>query len=170
MTTLFKQTWWDNNLNNSQKFGEYIGWLGNESADSRVFIRENIKDLEGAGMGLEESILASGRVAGNIDADFLEPVAGKRAFKEDRNWQEFLIEIDKLIPGIEAEIKRFEQAEAEKKLSKVYDEANQLVREVLESSDFSGLEFLHGIRKIAEPKKPEAGLTTVLLFTIRVRT
>lgn len=46
MTTLFKQTWWDNNLSNSQKFGEYIGWLGNESADSRVFIRENIKDLE----------------------------------------------------------------------------------------------------------------------------
>jgi ubiquinone/menaquinone biosynthesis C-methylase UbiE len=45
MTTLFKQTWWDNNLSNSQKFGEYLGWLGNESADSRIFIRENIKDL-----------------------------------------------------------------------------------------------------------------------------
>ena len=46
MTTLFKQTWWDNNLSDTQKFNEYLGWLGNENAESRVFIRENIKDLE----------------------------------------------------------------------------------------------------------------------------
>ena len=43
---LFKQTWWDNNLNNSDKFSEYLGWLGNSDAESRNFIRENIKDLE----------------------------------------------------------------------------------------------------------------------------
>ena len=43
---LFKQTWWDNNLNNSGKFSEYLGWLGNSDAESRNFIRENIKDLE----------------------------------------------------------------------------------------------------------------------------
>jgi ubiquinone/menaquinone biosynthesis C-methylase UbiE len=45
-TKLFKQTWWDNNLNNSKKFGEYLGWLEDKDASSRVFIRENIKDLE----------------------------------------------------------------------------------------------------------------------------
>jgi ubiquinone/menaquinone biosynthesis C-methylase UbiE len=43
---LFSQTWWDNNLNNSGKFNEYLGWLGNSDAESRIFIRENIKDLE----------------------------------------------------------------------------------------------------------------------------
>lgn len=46
MTKLFEQTWWNNNLNIPQKFNEYLGWLGDEDADSRVFIRENIKDLE----------------------------------------------------------------------------------------------------------------------------
>jgi ubiquinone/menaquinone biosynthesis C-methylase UbiE len=46
MSTLFKQTWWENNLSNSQKFNEYLGWLGDENAESRVFIRNNIKDLE----------------------------------------------------------------------------------------------------------------------------
>lgn len=46
MTVLFEQTWWNNNLNNSQKFNEYLGWLGDESVDSRIFIRENIKELE----------------------------------------------------------------------------------------------------------------------------
>jgi ubiquinone/menaquinone biosynthesis C-methylase UbiE len=46
MVNLFKQTWWDNNLSDTQKFNEYLGWLGNENAESRVFIRENIKDLE----------------------------------------------------------------------------------------------------------------------------
>jgi ubiquinone/menaquinone biosynthesis C-methylase UbiE len=46
MTTIFKQTWWDNNLNNTQKFNEYLGWLGDKESDSRVFILDNIKELE----------------------------------------------------------------------------------------------------------------------------
>lgn len=44
MTTLFKQTWWDDNLKN--RFDDYLGWLGDSTADSRVFIRDNIKKLE----------------------------------------------------------------------------------------------------------------------------
>lgn len=44
-TKIFNQTWWNNNLNNPQKFNEYIGWLGSKDSDSRIFIRENIKDL-----------------------------------------------------------------------------------------------------------------------------
>lgn len=46
MATLFKQTWWDTNLSNERKFNEYLGWLGSENAESRVFIRDNIKDLD----------------------------------------------------------------------------------------------------------------------------
>lgn len=46
MKTLFEQTWWNTNLSNPQKFNEYLGWLGNEEANSRVFIRENIKELD----------------------------------------------------------------------------------------------------------------------------
>lgn len=42
---LFEQTWWNNNLNIPQKFDEYLGWLGNKNSDSRVFIKDNIKDL-----------------------------------------------------------------------------------------------------------------------------
>lgn len=45
-TTIFEQTWWENNLKNDQKFKEYLGWLGDENSDSRVFIRDNIKDME----------------------------------------------------------------------------------------------------------------------------
>lgn len=44
MEKLFKQTWWDNNLEN--RLNEYLGWLGDSSADSRVFIRDNIKNLK----------------------------------------------------------------------------------------------------------------------------
>ena len=43
---LFKQTWWNNNLDKSNMFKEYLGWLEGPNAESRVFIRENIKDLE----------------------------------------------------------------------------------------------------------------------------
>ena len=59
---LFKQTWWDNNL--KTRFNDYIGWLGNSDADSRHFIRENIKDLGiksiadfGCGPGVEFTAL-----------------------------------------------------------------------------------------------------------------
>lgn len=45
MATIFKQTWWDDNLVNEQKFNEYLGWLGDRQADSRVFILDNIKEL-----------------------------------------------------------------------------------------------------------------------------
>lgn len=40
---MFKQTWWDNNL--KTRFNEYLGWLGDSSADSRKFIKQYIKDL-----------------------------------------------------------------------------------------------------------------------------
>lgn len=45
-TELFEQTWWNNNLSIPTKFNEYLGWLGNESSDSRVFIRDNIKEMQ----------------------------------------------------------------------------------------------------------------------------
>lgn len=44
-TQIFEQTWWENNLKNDQKFKEYLGWLGDEKSDSRVFISENIKEM-----------------------------------------------------------------------------------------------------------------------------
>jgi ubiquinone/menaquinone biosynthesis C-methylase UbiE len=46
MATIFNQTWWDNNLQNEDRFNEYLGWLGDKDSDSRVFILDNIKDLE----------------------------------------------------------------------------------------------------------------------------
>lgn len=46
MSTVFEQTWWNNNLCNQQKFKEYLGWLGDKKSESRVFIRDNIKELQ----------------------------------------------------------------------------------------------------------------------------
>ena len=46
MATIFNQTWWDNNLQNEDRFNEYLGWLGDKESYSRVFILDNIKDLE----------------------------------------------------------------------------------------------------------------------------
>jgi ubiquinone/menaquinone biosynthesis C-methylase UbiE len=45
-TNVFTQTWWENNLKDDQKFNEYLGWLGDSNSDSRVFIRDNIKEME----------------------------------------------------------------------------------------------------------------------------
>lgn len=45
MKNEFEQTWWNTNLQDSHKFNEYLGWLGDKTSDSRVFIRDNIKQL-----------------------------------------------------------------------------------------------------------------------------
>lgn len=39
---MFKQTWWDNNL--PTRFEEFYSWVGSESAHSKVFFREFIKN------------------------------------------------------------------------------------------------------------------------------
>jgi len=45
-TKIFEQTWWENNLTNKNKFNEYLGWLGDENSESRIFIHDNIKEME----------------------------------------------------------------------------------------------------------------------------
>lgn len=39
---MFDQTWWNNNLKN--RYNEYLKWLGDESSESRIFIKQYIKD------------------------------------------------------------------------------------------------------------------------------
>jgi ubiquinone/menaquinone biosynthesis C-methylase UbiE len=39
---MFKQTWWDNNLNS--RLNEYLSWLGDKDTESRIFIRNFIKN------------------------------------------------------------------------------------------------------------------------------
>lgn len=39
---MFDQTWWNNNLKN--RYNEYLQWLGDESSESRIFIKQYIKD------------------------------------------------------------------------------------------------------------------------------
>lgn len=39
--TQFKQTWWDNNL--PKRFEEFNSWIGDENAQSKVFIRNFVK-------------------------------------------------------------------------------------------------------------------------------
>ena len=122
---------------------------------------DDLKELGDSGLGLEKSILASGFIAGNIDADFLEAISGKKGIKEDNNWLEFLVEMNKLLPGIEETIQRLKQAESKKKLKQVYQEASQLAREVLSGDYFAGLALLEGVRKSPEPRPLEGGFDFV---------
>lgn len=46
MKDSFEQTWWDDNLNKSDKFQEYLGWLGDKESDSRIFIKDFVKNFK----------------------------------------------------------------------------------------------------------------------------
>jgi len=41
MTERFNQTWWDKNL--GQKFGEFKNWIGDFNAESKVFVRNHVR-------------------------------------------------------------------------------------------------------------------------------
>lgn len=40
--TIFKQTWWDNNL--PKRFDEFKSWIGDKNAQSKIFFREYVKN------------------------------------------------------------------------------------------------------------------------------
>ena len=42
MTERFQQTWWDKNV--SQKFNEFKSWIGDYNAESKVFVRNYVKN------------------------------------------------------------------------------------------------------------------------------
>jgi len=41
---IHKHTWWDNNLPNPETFNTFIGWLGDDNAESRIWFRNYLKE------------------------------------------------------------------------------------------------------------------------------
>jgi len=122
-----------------------------------VTIVDSVKDI--SAYGLEESIYASGYVAGFIDANFLTPLPARAGFEENNEWLSFLAELDKIRPSIESEIEALRQEEDQKKLTEIQKKAFELAREILDSDQFRDLELLcgEGERKTPEPRIPPNG-------------
>jgi len=122
------------------------------SGRSHVSIRHTgvsiIEDLSTyPAYGLEESIYASGSLKGYIDADFLKPLPSRTSFEENQEWIQFLVELDKIRPSLEAEIEELRRAEEEKRLTEVQKRAIEIAREILDQEQFNDLELLRGLRK-----------------------
>ena len=95
--------------------------------------------------GLEESIYASGFLKGYIDADFLKPLPARTSFEENKDWIQFLAELDKIRLSLEDEIEDLRREEEEKKLTEVQKRAIELAREILDQDQFKDLELLRGL-------------------------
>ncbi len=126
------------------------------SQKSHVSIRHTgvsiIEDLSTyPAYGLEKSIYASGFLRGYIDADFLKPLPSRTSFEENQDWVQFLVELDKIRPSLEAEIDELRRIEQEKRLTEVQKKAIEIAREILEQEQFRDLELLKGLRKKRGP-------------------
>ena len=126
------------------------------SGKSHVSIRHTgvsiIEDLSDyPAYGLEESIYASGFLKGYIDADFLKPMPARTSFEENKDWIQFLVELDKIRPSLEAEIEELRRAEEEKRLTEVQKKAIQIAREILEQEQFKDLELPGGLKRTRSP-------------------
>ena len=134
----------------------YCQFWFDPSAKGHVSIRHTgvsiIKDLKTyPAYGLEESIYASGFLKGYIDADFLKPLPARTSFEENEDWIQFLAELDKIRPSLEAEIEGLRREDEEKKLTEVQRKAIEIAREILDQDQFKDLELLRGLRKERRP-------------------
>jgi len=112
--------------------------------------------------GLEESTYAGGSLKGYIDADFLRPLPARTSFEENQDWFQFLVELDKILPSLEAEIEELRREEEEKRLTEVQKRAIELARDILKGEEFEDLELLEGLgRKPPEPRFPPNGFDFV---------
>jgi hypothetical protein len=137
------------------------------SGKSRVSIRHMgvsiIRDLKTyPAYGLEESTYASGSLKGYIDADFLKPLPARTSFEENQDWIQFLAELEKNLPLLEAEIEELRKKEEEKRLTEVQKKAIELARDILKGEEFEDLELLEGLGpKLPEPRFPPNGFDFV---------
>jgi hypothetical protein len=134
----------------------YCQFWFDPSGKSHVSIRHTgvtiIEDLKTyPAYGLEESIYASGFLKGYIDADFLKPLPARTSFEENQDWVQFLAELDKIRPSLEAEIDELRREEEEKRLTEVQKKAIEIAREILDQDQFKDLELLAGLRKPRSP-------------------
>lgn len=134
----------------------YCQFWFDPSAKSHISIRHTgvsiIEDLKTyPAHGLEESIYASGFLKGYIDVDFLKPLPARTSFEENKDWIQFLAELDKIRPSLEAEIEDLRREEEEKKLTEVQRKAIHIAREILDQDQFKDLELLAGLRKPRGP-------------------
>ncbi|MBE0430820.1 MAG: ATP-binding protein [Dehalococcoidia bacterium] len=137
------------------------------SGKSHVSIRHMgvsiIRDLKThPAYGLEESSYASGALKGYIGADFLKPLPARTSFEENDDWVQFLVELDRILPSLEAEIDELRREEEEKRLTEVQKRAIELARDILKGEEFEDLELLEGLgRKPPEPRFPPNGFDFV---------
>jgi len=134
----------------------YCQFWFDPSAKSHISVRHTgvsvIEDLKTySAYGLAESVYGSGFLKGYIDADFLRPLPARTSFEENKDWIQFLAELDKIGPSLEAEIQDLRREEEEKKLTEVQRKAIEIAREILDQDQFKDLELLRGLRKQRGP-------------------
>jgi hypothetical protein len=134
-----------------------------ESGKGKVCIRHSgvtvIEDIGAiSAYGVEESMLGSGEIMGFIDADFLAPNPARSIFEENNDWIEFIDELLKIIPAIEAEVEDLKEKESQKKLSEIQKQAVQMAQDILNMEEFNELMLLDGMgRSRGEAKLPPNG-------------
>ncbi|MBU2009726.1 MAG: ATP-binding protein [Chloroflexi bacterium] len=128
------------------------------SGNGRVLIRhkglaivEDLKDLQA--YGLQESILASGFVRGDINADFLKPLPARAGFELNRDWILFLKELERICPSIEAEVEQLKAEVEQKSLTTIQKQAIEMAKSILSQETFKDLALLGGLVRKRGPKK-----------------
>jgi len=120
-----------------------------------VSVVEDIRSIQA--YGLEESVYAGGFLKGYIDADFLRPLPARTGFEENEDWIRFLMELDRMRPTIEEEVKELHIKDEEQRLTQIQKHAIELAREILDQQEFKSLELLGGLRRERGPVTSHPG-------------
>jgi len=143
---------------NSSKKVELFLWF-EPSGNGKVAIRHTgatiVEDITGLeyGYGLEESVFACGYVAGYIDADFLTPLPARNAFEPNKEWNQFLLILDRIASSVEAEVELLKgEMEADKE-KRLLEQAKELAIKGIKECGLE-LELPRSPRTRREPQPP----------------
>lgn len=116
-----------------------------------VSVVDDVRQLEGTGHGIEESIFGSGYLKAFIDADFLTPLPARRGFRTDESWIGLMDALSRIAPPLAAEVEALKLRTREEHLSKIWARAREIAFQILGQEDFRHLEFLGGQRRERGP-------------------
>ncbi len=120
-----------------------------------VVVIEDMKNL--VEYGLEGTPFTNGYLRGSIDADFLTPLPARARFAENKDWEDFLSILRQIGPELDRELDAQHQKSESEKQEKIIRKAFRLAREVFTEDEFSDLELIAGLSRLAKRQTEENG-------------
>ena len=133
---VFKTKFWFDHTGNGRVSIRHTG----------VVVADDLRSMPEYDMA--ESIFASGKIKGFIDADFLNPLPARAHFVENQDLADFFDALRRLGPKLAREIRVFQEEIESERLQSLFRRATRITRKILSQEEFLDLDLIEGLNRI----------------------